>query len=353
MLKKIFSKNNIVELGRLEDSDLNRLLTVKYTDSKKLVIVDENTKEKCLPLLLRLFPVLENAEIFVLSVGEQNKTIESCIEIWKYLTDNQFQRKDLIVNLGGGVVTDIGGFVASVFKRGLDFINIPTTLLAIVDASLGGKTGVNLGFHKNQLGIFSLPIITICDPVFLKTLQESEMQSGKAEMLKHGLIASEKLFIDLTNEDTQPIEKLIADAIQVKSDIVEVDFKETGERKKLNFGHTVGHSLEGFLLSRKINITHGECVAWGMLVESYLSHQFSKLSSTELQCIEKVIREKYLVLPINKTDFKELIELMYHDKKNIGKQINFTLLESIGNAKTDCYLDEFSVLKALQLVFDT
>lgn len=349
-----FSKGNKdkIEFISLVDSSFNHLLTTQYKDSKKIIIVDENTHEECLPFLITSFESLQDAEVILLPVGEENKVLETCFQVWEAFSNYYIQRNDLVINLGGGVVTDMGGFIASVYKRGLDFINIPTTLLAMVDASVGGKTGVNLGVHKNQLGVFTKPVLTICDTSFLHSLEEQEIRDGRAEMVKHGLIASKALFDELNKGNKLiPSDQLISDAIQIKADIVAADFKEQGERKKLNFGHTVGHSLEGYLMEKNIHTTHGRCVAWGMLVESYLSVKLAGLSNDELQIIEAEIRNDYEKLPIGPSDFDVLIELMHHDKKNQGALINFTLLEAIGNAKIDYQLEDVTVLEGLKSVF--
>lgn len=349
MAKQIASKSNKIELGMLTSSSFNLLLTTKYKDSKKIVIVDENTEQECWPFVLTTFEALSDAEVILLPSGEENKVMEVCFQVWEAFTNYNIQRNDLIINLGGGVVTDMGGFIASVYKRGLDFINIPTTLLSIVDASVGGKTGINLGAHKNQLGVFSAPELTVCDPAFLHTLDPKELLSGKAEMIKHGLIASASLFNELINDKNEiPSERLIEAAIQIKSDIVDKDFKENGERKKLNFGHTIGHAIEGYLLEKQVEITHGECVAWGMLVESYLSFELAGLSAEELEKIETVIREMYPKLPIEGSDFNHLLQLMRHDKKNKGDKINFTLLNTIGKSTVDFQLEEEVIVNALK-----
>lgn len=343
---------NKFELGSVLESSLSSLLDGKYRDSKKVIIVDENTYEFCLPYILDHFRALNGAEIIVLPAGESSKVLEVCYQTWETLTAYQIQRNDLIINLGGGVITDMGGFIASVYKRGLDFINIPTTLLAMVDASVGGKTGINMDAHKNQLGVFAPSILTICDPVFLETLSEKELVSGRAEMLKHGLIASKALFETL-KEDNEliPKEEVLKQTIHIKSTIVEEDYKEQGNRKKLNFGHTVGHAIEGLLLEREEEVTHGECVAWGMVVESLLSISNTQLKTEEFREIESVIRKQYDVIPIQESDFESLIELMYHDKKNRGDGINFTLLTAIGNATIDNYVQPLEVLEALKQVF--
>ncbi len=352
MAKQIASKSNKIELGKLTNSSFNLLLSTKYKNSKKIVIVDENTQEECWPFVLTTFEELSDAEVIVLPSGEENKVMEVCFQVWEAFTNYNIQRNDLIINLGGGVVTDMGGFLASVYKRGLDFINIPTTLLAMVDASVGGKTGINLGAHKNQLGVFSAPVLTICDSLFLHTLDPKEILAGKAEMIKHGLIASASLFNNLINDKAEiPSDILIEAAIQIKADIVDRDFKEQGERKKLNFGHTVGHSLEGYLLEKEVEITHGECVAWGMLVESYLSHELAGLPIEDLKTIETVIRKEYPNLPITVSEFDHLLQLMRHDKKNRGEKINFTLLNKIGESKIDYQLEKEEILEALKKVF--
>lgn len=352
MVKFSTDNKNKIEFISLVDSSFNHLLTTRYKNNKKIIIVDENTHEECLPFLIASFESLKDAEVILLPVGEENKVLETCFQVWEAFTKTHIQRNDLVINLGGGVVTDTGGFIASVYKRGIDFVNIPTTLLAMVDASVGGKTGVNIGIHKNQLGVFSKPVLTICDTSFLQTIDEQEIRAGKAEMLKHGLIASKSLFDQLNKENRLiPSNTLISEAIQIKVYIVDADFKEQGERKKLNFGHTVGHSLEGHLLEKNIRTTHGNCVAWGMLVESYLSVKLSGLSNDELHIIETKIRKDYERLPIGPSDFEQLIELMHHDKKNQGGLINFTLLESIGKAKIDYQLGDDKVLEGLKDVF--
>jgi 3-dehydroquinate synthase len=348
MAKQIASKSNKIELGLLTSSSFNLLLTTKYKDSKKIVIVDENTEQECWPFVLTTFEALSDAEVILLPSGEENKVMEVCFQVWEAFTNYHIQRNDLVINLGGGVVTDMGGFIASVYKRGIDFINIPTTLLSMVDASVGGKTGINLGAHKNQLGVFSAPELTVCDPSFLHTLEPKELLSGKAEMIKHGLIASASLFNDLLKDKNEiPSEKLIEAAIQIKSDIVDRDYKEQGERKKLNFGHTIGHSIEGYLLEKGVEITHGECVAWGMLVESYLSYEFAGLTEKELETIETFIRKTYPELTIGESEFGNLIHLMRHDKKNQGDKINFTLLNAIGESTVDYQLEEEQIVEAL------
>ena len=239
-----------IEVGSLLESSFAEKL-IPFKDSKCFIIVDENTQEYCLEYLLTSFEGLSEAEVVVLPMGEENKQLEIVGHVWEVLTEYETTRHDLIINLGGGLITDMGGFIASCYKRGIQFINIPTTLLAMVDASIGGKTGVNLGHYKNQIGLFSTPIALYIDPIFLGTLPPEQWLSGFAEMLKHGLIHDEKLWTSvlMQMEDPTTIDQdLLLACIQVKKQIVEIDPTEKNERKKLNFGHTFGHAIEGFLM---------------------------------------------------------------------------------------------------------
>ena len=282
----IKSKNNNVEVGSILEAQFNELMSSQFGKAKKILFVDENTHEHCWPYLLTNFEVLKEAEVIVLPAGEDNKTMEVCFQVWQALSEYKIKRSDIIINLGGGVVTDMGGFIASIYKRGLAFVNIPTTLLSMVDAAVGGKTGVNLLPWKNQLGTFTMPAFTFCDPIFLSTLPDKEVESGKAEMIKHGLIADADFYHELMQKDTFTTTKSILRAIQIKASIVDLDPKESGERKKLNFGHTVGHAIEGFCHQQHKCYTHGECVAWGMIVESKLSASKGLLSNKEVENIE-------------------------------------------------------------------
>jgi 3-dehydroquinate synthase len=336
----IKSENNNVEVGSVLESQLNDLLNGQFGRAKKIVFVDENTHENCWPYLLTNFEALKEAEVIVLPTGEENKTMEVCFQVWQALSEYKIKRSDLIINLGGGVVTDMGGFIASIYKRGLAFINIPTTLLAMVDAAVGGKTGVNLLPWKNQLGTFTLPAFTFCDPIFLATLPDKEVESGKAEMIKHGLIADAALYNELKQKDTFTTTKSIFSAIQIKARIVDLDPKESGERKKLNFGHTVGHAIEGLCHQEHIDVTHGECVAWGMIVESRLSGMMGLLNSQEVENIVSSLISRYGTPPLERKAIDALIELMYQDKKNNSEQLNCTLLTAIGNAKIDGQIEE-------------
>ncbi|MFA5574093.1 MAG: 3-dehydroquinate synthase [Brumimicrobium sp.] len=353
MIQKINSVISNVEVGELQDSTLTSLLSKKYHQNKKIILLDKNTKEFCLPVLLQSIPELINAHQIVIESGEVNKKIETCSKVWKQLIDLKINRHDLIINLGGGVITDLGGFIATLYKRGMDFINIPTTLLGMVDASVGGKTGVNFGENKNQIGVFSLPQLTVCDIRFLKTLPKNQLLSGKAEILKHGLIDDKDFFQYFKENFNKGISKEnLFKAIQIKTNIVDKDFKESGDRKKMNFGHTVGHAIEAYLMTQNNPVEHGVCIAWGMLVESYLSSLILGLSEQEFQEIELLVKEQYPRLELSSKDFDAIIRLMHNDKKNQSEKLNFTLLSSIGTSSVNYNLEDELVYKALSIFWD-
>tara|TARA_B100000508_G_scaffold140609_1_gene142347 strand:- start:39008 stop:40072 length:1065 start_codon:yes stop_codon:yes gene_type:complete len=348
MVKKVNSNINNVEVGSLLDSQFDSLLKDVFRNARKIVIVDENTQEHCWPYLLTSFESLKDAELIVLPTGEENKSIEVCFQVWQALSEYQIKRGDVIINLGGGVVTDMGGFIASIYKRGLSFINIPTTLLSMVDASVGGKTGVNLSPWKNQLGTFTLPVYTFCDPIFLKTLDDKEILSGRAEMIKHGLISDRSYYDDVMSKFDPASSELLLKGIQLKSDIVDNDPKEKGERKKLNFGHTVGHAIEGYCTKNERKVTHGECVAWGMIIEANLSCEFYDLSKTDAEKIKNEITDLYGIPPIQSDEVDAIVELMGQDKKNTNSKLNFTFLKEIGLSEIDGEVSSEDMKKVLQ-----
>src|SRR3970040_2750549 len=244
--------------------------------SNLFIIVDSNTNEFCLPNFLPFLETELTIEIIEFEAGEQNKNIETCVQIWNVLTELGADRKSLVINLGGGVVTDLGGFVASTFKRGVDFIHIPTTLLSMVDASVGGKTGVDLGNLKNQIGVINVPKMVLIDTQYLETLSKNEMRSGLAAMLKHGLIYDKdywEKFLDLKAIDYADFDELIYRSVEIKNEIVIQDHTEKNIRKSLNFGHTLGHAIESYFLESEFKTTllHGESIGVGMILESYIS----------------------------------------------------------------------------------
>jgi 3-dehydroquinate synthase len=308
--------------------------------SKIFIIVDSTTNDVCLPKLLTNIATELTIEIIEFESGEINKNIETCIQIWNVLTELGADRKSLILNLGGGVVTDLGGFVASTFKRGIDFINIPTTLLSMVDASVGGKTGVDLDHLKNQIGVFNTPKIVVIDTTYLETLSRIEMRSGLAEILKHGLIFDKaywKQFLDLSKIDYADFDQIIYDSIKIKNEIVLQDPDEKGIRKALNFGHTLGHAIESYFLENenKKTLLHGEAIAIGMQLESYISLQKNLISTEEYIEIKTTINSIYEPIVFEESDMNPILELLIHDKKNECGAIKFVLLDGIGKFITD------------------
>ena len=318
-------------------TQLNQFLS-ELKPSKILILCDENTHEYCLPILL---PNLETDipfEIIEIEAGEELKTIDTAIQLWEIFSEFEADRKTLLINLGGGVITDLGGFVASTYKRGIKFINIPTTLLGMCDASIGGKTGIDHQYLKNIVGTFALPEEIFVYPDFLKTLPFEELRSGFAEMLKHGLITDKKHWNDLIEIDELRAESVsphIQQSMKIKQEVVEKDFKEQNIRKTLNFGHTIGHAVESLFLSKGRIIPHGECVALGMICETHLSFLENLISEETSQQIINNIRKFYPYLNIEAFSNEEIIALMQNDKKNSEGKINFALLKDIGNSVFD------------------
>lgn len=339
-----------LEFGSIEESSFGELLANGYSQSKKIIIVDENTHDYCLEYLITTFEDLKDAEIMLLPAGEENKVMEVCFQVWNALTEYEIGRKDLIINLGGGVVTDMGGFIAAIYKRGVDFIHIPTTLLGMVDASIGGKTGIDLGVYKNQLGVFVEPKKVFIDPIFLETLPSNEIWNGFAEILKHALITDrgywEKLGKVKTEDELKDLE-LIQNAAKIKEEIVLRDPKETGERKLLNFGHTIGHALEGFLLEREETISHGHAVAIGMLLESRLSNHIGILPDKDLAEIESMLL-KFPMIDLSENEIDQIIAIMRNDKKNREGSIKGVLILEIGKCDYDFTFDPAILKQILQ-----
>lgn len=343
------SNYSLIEIGNVFHSQLTKMIEENYNLSRIGIIVDENTHDYCLDYLLSLHPKFENAEIILLPAGEENKVMEVCFQVWEALSEYKFSRKDLIINLGGGVVTDMGGFIASVFKRGIDFINIPTSLLGMVDASIGGKTGIDLGGHKNQLGVINHPKAIFIDPVFLETLPADEIVFGYAEMLKHALIKDKDLWNTIkfinNDEDLTSLELLIK-SIKIKIDIIDQDPLEGGLRKILNFGHTIGHGIEGYFLG-KTNLAHGHCVALGICAESYLSWQKALISKEEYLDIENCIRRSFHFISISAEEINEILKLINNDKKNSEDKIKCCLLSGIGFCLFDQVVSEDEIANSL------
>ncbi|WP_340111224.1 3-dehydroquinate synthase [Maribellus mangrovi] len=283
--------------------------------------------------------------------GEQNKKIESVGKIWEFLSKNGGDRKSLLINIGGGMLTDLAGFAATTFKRGIDFLNVPTTLLSQVDASVGGKTGINFSGLKNEVGTFKEPIAVIINTDFLKTIDQSNFVSGFAEMIKHGLIQSpehleELKTFDFENIDYDELQEIIRHSVVVKTHFVANDLTENNIRKALNFGHTVGHAFESMAMKQGRPVLHGYAVAYGMIAELYLSAKTCNFPEKELKELVDWLLKIYSKLEISTSDFETLYKLMTHDKKNDSGRINFTLLPEIGKI-------EINQNRSKELIFET
>lgn len=345
-----------IEIGNIETSSFDEILSTRYAKNKKVILVDENTHDACLEYLITAFPSLEDAEVMLLPAGEENKVLEVCFQVWEAFSDYQISRADVIINLGGGVVTDMGGFIASVFKRGLDFIHIPTSLLGMVDASIGGKTGIDLGPFKNQIGTFQHPAFIYIDYRFISTLPQEEVLNGFAEMLKHALIADAAHWNQLIKvnpyllAENQSLQAFIEHSAQIKINIVQQDPTEKGIRKSLNFGHTIGHGIEGFCLETGEPIAHGHAVALGMIAESYLSFKKQFISEKELMQIVACITQGFDYVAFSLEAKTRITELMLNDKKNDHAGIKAVLLNGIGNVHLDVIVSQSEALDALTYI---
>lgn len=304
---------------------------------KLFILVDEHTKKLCIPIIQDL-SLIENSELICIGAEDINKNLETISYVWKEMGDRCASRHSLLINIGGGMVTDLGGFAASTFKRGIKYINIPTTLLAMVDASVGGKTGINFNGLKNEIGVFSPAEAVLIDTEFLKTLDTNNILSGYAEILKHGLISDTKHWADLINFDFNEIDykklqKIVETSVKVKENIVDQDPFEEGIRKALNLGHTAGHAFESLALLNKRPILHGYAVAFGIVCELYLSMQRCQFPKDKMYQTIQFIKSNYGVFCYDCKEYEKLYELMKHDKKNSDGIINFTLLADIGDIK--------------------
>jgi len=329
-------------------SALNRFIQ-EHSYSKILVLTDRNTSEHCLPILQQAIPGWDGYDVIEVDPGEENKNIDFCVGIWRMMLDFGADRQSLLINLGGGVVTDMGGFAASTFKRGIDFIQVPTTLLAQVDASVGGKTGIDLGNVKNIVGTFAQPKAVFIASTFLKTLDRRQLVSGFAEVIKHGLIADRAFYETVRGLQAEQVSlSHIRHSVAIKNNVVTQDPMEKGLRKILNFGHTIGHALEGYSLANDRNpLLHGEAIAAGMICEAYLAHRLNGLSEEELNDIILTFRSHYPDYTFGGEIYPDLLELMKNDKKNAGKQIGFALLSAIGQCSIDVFVEEPLILESL------
>lgn len=351
-MMSILSNNYYVNFSTEGYSKMNEFIDVNKP-STIFILVDENTNQDCLPYFLQELETNVTIEIIEIESGEEYKNLDTCTGLWNALTELGADRKSLLINLGGGVITDMGGFVGSCFKRGISFINIPTTLLSMVDASVGGKTGVDLGVLKNQIGLFSDPEMVIIDPKYLETISSRELRSGLAEIIKYGLTYDVKLWGEIKEFNElciNNIQNLIRRSIEIKNEVVTEDPKEGGLRKILNFGHTLGHAIESYFLESesKEKLTHGEAIAIGMITESYLSEKLVGFKSDYVSEIKNEILNIYPRVEILESDFDSILTYLIHDKKNIGGEVNFVLLKDIEKCELDCKVDSEMIIDAIK-----
>ncbi|MDN6280612.1 MAG: 3-dehydroquinate synthase [Psychroflexus sp.] len=336
--------------------DLNQWISA-HDFSKIFVLVDSNTHKNCLKPFLEELETQSEIEIIEIEPGEGHKSIETCTQLWQTLADLEADRSSLLFNLGGGIVTDIGGFVASTFKRGIPFVHVPTTLLGMVDAAIGGKNGVNAGVLKNQIGLIQTPQKVIIDPRFLATLDQAEMRSGLAEMIKHGFIADREYldtFLDLSNFSIEKLNELIERSVEIKTQISEDDPQEKGMRKALNFGHTLGHAIESYAMENKDfpHLLHGEAVAIGMILALNLSKQTQAFDEKLYLKYTQLIQTYFSKVTFSEKAITAIIELLKHDKKNSKGQINFVLLSEIGAPALNCQVSNDMIYTAFEAYQD-
>jgi 3-dehydroquinate synthase len=341
----------------------NAINTISY--DKLFILTDEHTNALCLPLIGSSKLICEATKI-IIQAEDTNKNIENLSRVWKQLTENGATRHSLLINLGGGMVTDLGGFAAATFKRGITYINVPTTLLGAVDAAVGGKTGINFEGYKNEIGAFYPAESVIISSDFFKTLNRSAILSGYAEMLKHALIDSQSeweklLAFSLEHIDYKLLNEMVFRSVEIKQNIVTKDPYENSIRKALNFGHTAGHAFESFAIEHNKPIPHGYAVAWGMIVELYLSHKLCGFSTEKLTKTVRFIQQQYSTFDtvgersrtILCDDYEALYEITTHDKKNQGNAVNYTLLSDIGEVKIDQIVDKELFFEALDFYRDS
>ena len=340
-------KQKVVISENLERDLVNAISECEH--DRIFVLTDETTQQLCWPKI-KNFKALKNSTPIIIKATDTHKNLDTLSQVWQALSNGGATRHSLMINLGGGMVTDLGGFAASTFKRGIDFINIPTTLLAMVDASVGGKTGINFGGLKNEIGVFSDSRFVIINTQFLDTLDHDNICSGYAEMLKHGLISDERTWaelvtFDLDTPDLSQLQRMVAESM--KERIVETDPHEHGIRKALNLGHTMGHAFESFAMRRGTPILHGYAVAYGLISELYMSARKTAFPTDRMHQTVRFIRENYGTLNITCDDYPTLIELMHHDKKNTSGIINFTLLGNVGDIRINQTANEEEIKEAL------
>lgn len=343
------SKQEVLLCSNLEENLSTAIAKCKY--DRLFIITDEHTHQLCIPLFDKT-ELLKDAFEITIGADDVNKTIDTLAYVWQQLSNNGATRHSLIINIGGGMVTDLGGFAAATFKRGMPYINIPTTLLSMVDASVGGKTGINFNGLKNEVGVFAPANSVLIYSQFLRTLDHPNILSGFAEMLKHGLISNNEHWVELLKFDiAQPnfedLQPLIGKSVHIKEDIVEQDPFEHGIRKALNVGHTVGHAFESLALSENRAVLHGYAVAWGMICELYLSHIKVGFPKDKMRHTIQFIKDNYGVFTFNCKQYDSIYNFMLHDKKNTSGVINFTLLKNIGEISINETADKEMIFEML------
>ena len=336
----------------LYKNDISKLKDIVSSHTKTFLLLDENTERHCLHVLKDID--FQSAIRIIIPSGEQNKNIDTVQYIWSKLVENHADRKSLLINIGGGMVTDIGGFAASCYQRGIDFINIPTTLLGMIDAAVGGKTGIDFQGLKNQIGVFSQPLAVVILFEFLETLPKRELLSGLAEIIKYGFIV-DKAFLEakLQNDPVNLVNPvLIKEAIEVKDEITRNDTNEKGLRKILNFGHTIGHAIETYLIENHKEIRHGEGVALGMIPALHLSEKYCGLNHDITLKYKEIYRENFNRIDINDIPVNALMEIMRHDKKNEGGDIRFVLIEDYGKPIYDVVVKPEDIIDSITYLID-
>jgi 3-dehydroquinate synthase len=354
MIQKIInSKGYSIFIGDdVYDTIRSYLYQFEFSEHKIFVLADKNSRKYCLPRLMSNIQVFQKVHILEIQDGEEFKNLNTCQRLWQELADNHADRNSILINLGGGVICDMGGFVASTFKRGIRYLNIPTTLLAMVDASIGGKVGVDLKGLKNEVGLFSNPQVVFVIPEFLETLPLKQLRSGFAEVIKHSVIYEKHFWDELSSKPFNQINnwrEIIDWSVEIKNYFVMEDPFDKGFRKVLNFGHTIGHAIETFSLQNDSQpLLHGEAVAIGLICELFISSQQSNLPKSDMDEIIQYIGANYEHYSFRSGNFDIIIENMKHDKKNTGNKFNFTLLTSVSNSLINQEVDINMILESLR-----
>ncbi|MFD1552039.1 3-dehydroquinate synthase [Putridiphycobacter roseus] len=355
MKNEMQTDKNAIYFGTESNEAIQEFLEKNYKQSKKIILTDDKVFGIWIENFITSIPALNDAEIIQIPEGEASKCMEIVVQVIETLSDYKISRADLLINFGGGMVSDIGGFIAAIYKRGIDFINIPTTLLSQVDASIGGKTGIDLGPLKNQIGVFTNAQKVFINSGYLSTLPHEAMLSGYAEMLKHGLIYSKRHWEELKKFNCTKTEgalPFIKDSVEIKQEIVRLDPLEQNIRKSLNFGHTIGHAIEGFLLVNEQPIQHGIAIAWGMYAEAFIAYKSNLLTKSEWEEISYIITDIYPPLNLDSSQQATLIKLMENDKKNKNGKIQFTLINTIGKGIIEQVVPRELILEALDEILN-